>query len=63
MPDQFRPGQIVRLSRGSLSRLAAEGDYKIVKVLPRDSNETQYRIKNVREPFERVVAESAILKT
>jgi hypothetical protein len=57
MMHQFRAGQTVRLVRSPL-RAAAEGEFKVVRPLPDDGGETQYRIKSVREPHERVVKES-----
>ena len=57
MSDRFRMGQTVRLVRSSL-RTAADGEFKIVRSLPDDGGETQYRIKSVREPHDRVVKES-----
>jgi hypothetical protein len=57
MKHQFRAGQAVRLVRSSL-RPAADGEFKVVRPLPDDGGETQYRIKSVREPHERVVKES-----
>ena len=55
--NQFRMGQTVRLVRSSL-RTAADGEFKIVRALPDDGGETQYRIKSAREPYDRVVKES-----
>jgi hypothetical protein len=46
--------------RGFPHRSAAEGDYKIVRQLPDDGGELQYRVKSVREPHERVVKESEL---
>jgi hypothetical protein len=57
MSNRFRSGQSVRLVRSSL-RSAADGEFKIVRPLPDDGGETQYRIKSVREPHDRVVKES-----
>jgi hypothetical protein len=48
----------VRLVRNLSLRAAAEGEFKIVRELPDDGGETQYRIKSVREPHDRVVKES-----
>jgi len=63
MTPQFRSGQTVRLSRGGLPyKSAADGDYKIVRQLPDNGGEQQYRIKSVREPHERVVKESDLEK-
>lgn len=35
----------------------AEGEYEIVRHLPADGDDFQYRIKSVREPNERLVKE------
>jgi len=61
MSHQFRAGQTVRLLRSSL-RTAAGDEFKVVRPLPDDGGETQYRIKSVREPHERVVKESDLSK-
>jgi hypothetical protein len=58
MTHRFRSGQTVRLSRGLLYKAAADGDYKIVRQLPENGGELEYRIKSLREPHERVVKES-----
>jgi hypothetical protein len=57
MTQQFQSGQTVRLSR-AVNRLAAVGDYKIVRVLPHEGGEQQFRIKSDQEAYERVVKES-----
>jgi hypothetical protein len=57
MTPQFRSGQRVRLCRASY-RLSSVGDFKIVRVLPDEGGEPQYRIKNDGEAHERVVNES-----
>jgi hypothetical protein len=58
MTHKFRSGQTVHLSRSMTSRSAPGGDYKVVRQLPVDGGEPQYRIKSVREPYERVAKES-----
>ncbi|MGZ8309502.1 MAG: hypothetical protein ACXWU8_03470 [Rhodoplanes sp.] len=59
MAHQFRSGQTVRLCRSPrYGAAAAGGDYEIVRQLPDDGGESQYRIKSMREPHERVVKES-----
>lgn len=58
MSHQFRAGQTVQFCRSVANRLAAAGDYRIVRQLPDDGGEAQYCIKSVREPHERVVKES-----
>ena len=62
MTTQFRSGQTVRLTRGLVQKSAADGEYKIVRQLPENGGEQQYRIKSVREPHERVVKESDLEK-
>ena len=57
---RFKSGQTVRLARGPSNRSAAVGEYKIVRQLPEGDGETQYRIKSLREPHERVVRESEL---
>jgi hypothetical protein len=61
MSNQFHTGETVRLVRSSL-RFAADGDFEIVRSLPDNGGETQYRIKSVREPHDRVVKESDLQK-
>jgi hypothetical protein len=59
MQHRFRSGQAVRLCRNHRYRATAnDGDYEIVRQLPDERGELQYRIKSVREPHERVVKES-----
>jgi hypothetical protein len=57
MSAQFRAGQTVRLMRSWL-RSAEDGEFRVVRPLPDDGGEPQYRIKSAREPHERVVKES-----
>jgi hypothetical protein len=57
---KFRSGQIVHLSRRMTTKSAPGGDYKVVRQLPVDGGEPQYRIKSVSEPYERVAKESDI---
>jgi hypothetical protein len=42
------------------TKSAPGGDYKVVRQLPVDGGEPQYRIKSVSEPYERVAKESDI---
>lgn len=60
MAHQFRCGQTVRLRRRGAN--AASGEYTIVRQLPDEGDELQYRIKSVREPHERVAKESELEK-
>ena len=61
MTHRYRPGQRVRLCPGFSHRHAAGGPYEVVRQLPHSSDgEHQYRIKNEREQYERVVKESEL---
>jgi len=40
--------------------MAANSTYQVVKLLPSDGADYQYRIKNANEAFERVVRESQL---
>jgi hypothetical protein len=62
MSQPFRSGQTVRLCRSFPYRTAADGDYKVIRQLPESGGETQYRIKSLREPHERVVKASDLEK-
>jgi hypothetical protein len=57
MAHRFRPGQSVRFCRGYPYREAAEGSYEVIRQLPQDGGDYQYRIKSAREQHERVVKE------
>lgn len=57
---KFAVGQGVRFTAGPFGRVGAGGTFKIIKRLPFDGNEHQYRIKNSAEPFERVARESQL---
>jgi len=57
---KFRVGQTVLYTSSSISRPGASGTYKVVKLLPSDGDDYQYRIKNPGEAFERVAKESQL---
>jgi hypothetical protein len=64
MSERFKSGQTVHLRRSLSNRSAADGEYRVVQQLPQSdtSGELQYRIKSTREPHERVVKESDLMK-
>src|SRR6266480_4491939 len=43
-----------------IGHMAADGTYRIVKLLPSDGDDYQYRIKSASEAFERVAKESQL---
>jgi len=57
---KFRVGQTVLYTSSPISRPGASGTYKVVKLLPSDGDDYQYRIKNQGEAFERVAKESQL---
>ena len=57
---KFTIGQTVRYIAGPQNRATADGSFKIMKLLPPDGDEHQYRIKNTEEAFERVAKESQL---
>jgi hypothetical protein len=57
---KFRVGQTVLYTSSPITRPGASGTYKVVKLLPSDGDDYQYRIKNAGEAFERVAKESQL---
>ena len=58
---KFKVGQSVRFSPKKMTLLPAGSQaYTIVRVLPAEGGENQYRIKSVYEPFERIAQESQL---
>ena len=57
---KYRVGQTVLYTSSPISRPGASGTYKVVKLLPSDGEDYQYRIKNTGEAFERVARESQL---
>ena len=56
---KFKPGQFVRITGSSLQRTPA-GRYEIVRTLPPENNDNQYRVRNTEDNQERVVKESEL---
>jgi hypothetical protein len=57
---KYRVGQTVFYTSSPISRPGASGSYEVVKLLPSDGDDYQYRIKNPGEAFERVAKESQL---
>ena len=53
-------GQTVFYTSSPISRPGASGSYQVVRLLPSDGDDYQYRIKNPGEAFERVAKESQL---
>ena len=56
---KFSVGEFVTLSPGPGSS-AATGTYEVMRQLPAEGDENQYRVKNMRENHERVAKESQL---
>lgn len=57
---KFQVGQNVHFTSGPVSRPGASGSYQVLKLLPSDGADYQYRIKHPTEAFERVAKESQL---
>jgi hypothetical protein len=57
---KYSIGQTVRYIAGPISRVNDSGTFKVVKHLPLEGDEHQYRIKSTGEAFERVAKESQL---
>ena len=57
---KFRLGQSVYFASRPVGHMIRNGRYEVVKLLPNDGSDYQYRIKNPQEAFERVVRESQL---
>lgn len=56
----FTVGQSIELALNRFDGTAPAGLYTVVRLLPNDSSDREYRVKNVRDGHERVVRESQI---
>ena len=57
---KYRVGETVYYTSPTFGRAAASGSYTVVKLLPSEGDDYQYRIKRSGEAFERVVKESQL---
>jgi hypothetical protein len=57
---KFTVGQTVYFTSRLIGHMQANSTYEVVRLLPSDGADYQYRIKNPREAFERVVKESQL---
>ncbi|MSP33077.1 MAG: hypothetical protein EXR03_09720 [Pseudolabrys sp.] len=59
---RYQVGEMVYYISPTFGRAAATGSYTVVKLLPSESDDYQYRIKSSGEAFERVAKESQLEK-
>jgi hypothetical protein len=57
---KFQIGQTVYFTSRPIGHMAANGTYRVMKLLPSDGEDYQYRIKSTDEAFERVAKESQL---
>lgn len=57
---RYHVGDVVYYTSPSFGRAAATGSYTVIKLLPSEGEDHQYRIKNTDEAFERVAKESQL---
>ncbi len=57
---KFQVGQTVCFISRPIGHMTANDIYQIVKLLPSDGDDYQYRIKSENEAFERVARESQL---
>ena len=63
MSHKFKIGQDVHFTPNVFGRSGAPGTYKVIRQLPFEGDEFQYRIKAVAENFERVAKESQLARS
>ena len=57
---KFKMGERVLFTSGTVGRPGADDGYTIVRILPLEGGEQQYRIKSASEQHERVATESQL---
>ena len=57
---KFALGQTVYFTSKLLGHMSVDDTYQVVKLLPSDGHDYQYRIKSKGEAFERVAKESQL---
>ncbi|MGY3650101.1 hypothetical protein ACVWW2_005392 [Bradyrhizobium sp. LM4.3] len=60
LKHKFPIGSRVLFTASNVARPAASGSYEIIRLLPTDGDDCQYRIKSSTEAFERVAKESQL---
>jgi hypothetical protein len=60
LKHKFTVGETVYFTASNVARPAASGTYEVIRLLPTDGDDCQYRIKSSIEAFERVAKESQL---
>ena len=61
LKHKFPVGATVYFTASNVSRPAASGTYEVIRQLPTEGDDCQYRIKSSSEAFERVAKESQLV--
>ena len=61
LKHKFTVGETVYFTASNVARPAASGTYEVIRLLPTDGDDCQYRIKSSTEAFERVAKESQLI--
>jgi hypothetical protein len=60
LKHKYSVGETVYFTASNVARPAASGTYEVIRLLPTDGDDCQYRIKSSTEAFERVAKESQL---
>ena len=60
LKHKYSVGERVYFTASNVARPAASGTYEVIRLLPTDGDDCQYRIKSSTEAFERVAKESQL---
>ncbi len=60
LKHKYSVGETVYYTASNIARPAAAGTYEVIRLLPTDGDDCQYRIKSSAETFERVAKESQL---
>jgi hypothetical protein len=60
LKHKYTVGETVYFTASNVARPAASGTYEVIRLLPTDGDDCQYRIKSSTEAFERVAKESQL---
>ncbi|MGF6309854.1 hypothetical protein ABIB82_004149 [Bradyrhizobium sp. i1.8.4] len=60
LKHKYSIGETVYFTASNVARPAASGTYEVIRLLPTDGDDCQYRIKSSTEAFERVAKESQL---
>jgi hypothetical protein len=60
LKHKYNVGETVYFTASNVARPAASGTYEVIRLLPTEGDDCQYRIKSSTEAFERVAKESQL---